>query len=597
MVYYVNDNSITGDVYCSAVGNNSNNGLSPSNPKLSLSNLLSVYSTSLSSGDVIYIDAGIYSDVNLTLNFNGISIIGTGPAKTIFNNNFASSDANRLFNVTGSNILLQGFCVTGYNKGTSGASAIQINGATNLTINNLLFDENKQGGASSTVVITGGSTVEFNGGGSSCNSHLSVAGGGVNVEGNNNNVTFNDFIFANNKKALEGGSGLFVKGTDGSSVVVVNNSSFSDNVNTSSTSGAAIALTGAQLQVNNSCFTNNHSNYSGGPAYGGAITVGRGAILSLDNCSFENNTMSASSSGRGGAIAIYTRLISGGGTGNSSVNIENCSFVSNSCDNVGKHIYNREGSGTSTINIFNCFFSDSGDDIRNISGTINLQNSNSPSISGFTAINTLPNSGSTSTNCPILQGSCYGTILPVELSTFSGKCLDGMGALTWTTDSEHSNAYFMVERSQDDNDFTTISVINGAINSIEKSEYRFLDKEMQKGTNYYRLSQTDIDGQTRILETITIENNCFGNGLDATAFVVDEVNNQVLLLMNVELKVDFEFTLTDNMGRLLLYKDLTSDPHQNKVTIVLPDSMAAGVYHLTVTDGSIRVNNKVFMNK
>ena len=51
------------------------------------------------------------------------------------------------------------------------------------------------------------------------------------------------------------------------------------------------------------------------------------------------------------------------------------------------------------------------------------------------------------------------------------------------------------------------------------------------------------------------------------------------------------------MCRLLLHKDLTADPHQNKVTILLPDSMAAGVYHLTVTDGSIRVNNKVFMNK
>jgi len=594
MVYYVNDNSTAGDVYCLAVGNNSNTGTSPSTPKLSLTNFLSTYSAILTSGDAIYVDAGTYSDVNLTLNFNGISIIGAGPAKTIFDNNFASSDANRLFNITGSNILLQGFCVTEYNYGVGGATAIQISGASNLTLNNVLIDENRQGGGSSTIVINGGSTVTFNGGGSNCNSQVSVAGGGVNVEGNGNTVTFNNYSFSNNSKDYQGGSGLYIVGNNTTSVLV-NNSIFADNRNTSD--GGAIYITGSNLTVNNSCLINNSTFSGSGPKYGGAVTVGRGATITFSNCRFENNAVS--NSGNGGAIAINTQLAGAGTT--ATVNINTCSFTGNTSNGSGHHLYARVGSSNPAVfNVNNCTFSASGQDIKNggNTATINVQNSGNPSTSGtINFINSNAPSSTAATGCPILQGSCYGTILPVELSSFTGKCLDGMGALTWTTDTEYSNAYFTIERSRDDNDYSALSIINGAINTTKKTEYRFLDTEMQKGTNYYRLSQTDLDGQTRILKTIAIENNCFGNGLEETAFVVDAENNQVLLLMNVEHKVNFEFTLTDNMGRLLLHKDLTADPHQNKVTILLPDSMAAGVYHLTVTDGSIRVNNKVFMNK
>ena len=56
--WYVNDGSTTGDVFCSAVGNNANNGSSTSTPKRSLKNAYAL----AASGDVIYIDAGTYTD-------------------------------------------------------------------------------------------------------------------------------------------------------------------------------------------------------------------------------------------------------------------------------------------------------------------------------------------------------------------------------------------------------------------------------------------------------------------------------------------------------------------------------------------------------
>lgn len=48
--YYVNNNSTTGDVYCTAVGNSANNGTSPSTPKALISQVLTSYS--LLPGDI-----------------------------------------------------------------------------------------------------------------------------------------------------------------------------------------------------------------------------------------------------------------------------------------------------------------------------------------------------------------------------------------------------------------------------------------------------------------------------------------------------------------------------------------------------------------
>ncbi|MDR0993424.1 MAG: right-handed parallel beta-helix repeat-containing protein [Verrucomicrobiota bacterium] len=57
--FYVNDDSLAGDVYCAAVGNNLNSGLSNHAPKASLQAILDEYD--LEAGDVVYVDAGTYS--------------------------------------------------------------------------------------------------------------------------------------------------------------------------------------------------------------------------------------------------------------------------------------------------------------------------------------------------------------------------------------------------------------------------------------------------------------------------------------------------------------------------------------------------------
>lgn len=59
LVFYVNDASLTGDVYCTAAGQGTNTGASASSPRLSIQSILDSYD--LESGDTVYIDTGTYA--------------------------------------------------------------------------------------------------------------------------------------------------------------------------------------------------------------------------------------------------------------------------------------------------------------------------------------------------------------------------------------------------------------------------------------------------------------------------------------------------------------------------------------------------------
>jgi parallel beta-helix repeat protein len=76
-IYYVNDSDLTGDGYTTAIGNDANDGLSPSTPKASIAAVLSAYS--LGPGDVIQVDVGLYNlslDIALESDDSGVTIVG-----------------------------------------------------------------------------------------------------------------------------------------------------------------------------------------------------------------------------------------------------------------------------------------------------------------------------------------------------------------------------------------------------------------------------------------------------------------------------------------------------------------------------------------
>jgi len=94
--------------------------------------------------------------------------------------------------------------------------------------------------------------------------------------------------------------------------------------------------------------------------------------------------------------------------------------------------------------------------------------------------------------------------LPVELLSFE-KELRGSGVLlTWQTASEINNEKFILEKSFDLQNWFQIYEVKGAGNSYNILNYSFADNDLKSGTQYYRLTQIDFDGQQETFKTLDV---------------------------------------------------------------------------------------------
>ncbi|UTW61547.1 T9SS type A sorting domain-containing protein [bacterium SCSIO 12741] len=88
------------------------------------------------------------------------------------------------------------------------------------------------------------------------------------------------------------------------------------------------------------------------------------------------------------------------------------------------------------------------------------------------------------------------TPLPVELIVFHAKGgPNSVVELSWQTATEINNHYFTVERSKDAVKWFEVSKADGAGNSSTLLNYASVDNNPYDGLSYYRLKQTDFDGQ------------------------------------------------------------------------------------------------------
>jgi hypothetical protein len=116
--------------------------------------------------------------------------------------------------------------------------------------------------------------------------------------------------------------------------------------------------------------------------------------------------------------------------------------------------------------------------------------------------------GTTEWNGPGPTGgpASFGSVtLPVELTSFEGVQKNNTIALSWTTQTETNNDYFTVERSTNGLTFEEIGRVNGSGTSSQAHNYSFNDESPIVGTNYYRLKQTDFNGQFETFEIIAVE--------------------------------------------------------------------------------------------
>ncbi|MEQ9230223.1 MAG: hypothetical protein RIF46_06035, partial [Cyclobacteriaceae bacterium] len=94
--------------------------------------------------------------------------------------------------------------------------------------------------------------------------------------------------------------------------------------------------------------------------------------------------------------------------------------------------------------------------------------------------------------------------LPVEWTYFRAKDTGKGVSLEWQTASEQNADRFIVEYSTDGENFISTGEVKAAGESTVLIDYEFIHPNPQKGVNYYRLKQMDLDGQFEYSEVKSV---------------------------------------------------------------------------------------------
>ena len=102
--------------------------------------------------------------------------------------------------------------------------------------------------------------------------------------------------------------------------------------------------------------------------------------------------------------------------------------------------------------------------------------------------------------------------LPVELVAFTGAASGRSARLSWTTASETNNAGFTVERQTGTAWTDASGLIAGRGTTSERTDYAAEVTGLTAGRHTFRLRQTDLDGTSVVVGTVTVEIRAGGDG-------------------------------------------------------------------------------------
>ncbi len=105
------------------------------------------------------------------------------------------------------------------------------------------------------------------------------------------------------------------------------------------------------------------------------------------------------------------------------------------------------------------------------------------------------------------SGALINNPLPIELVSFDAHLNGDQVDLKWVTASETNNQYFTVQKTKDGRNFVDVLTVPGALNSSSLIEYFDIDYEPFIGVSYYRLKQTDVNGDTTVSNLVPVDYN------------------------------------------------------------------------------------------
>jgi hypothetical protein len=168
-------------------------------------------------------------------------------------------------------------------------------------------------------------------------------------------------------------------------------------------------------------------------------------------------------------------------------------------------------------------------------------------------------------------------LLPLEWKSFTATVENHQASLRWQTSNEQHTLHFIVLRSQDATTWSEIGRVTATGNSQSTLSYNFKDAAPLRGTGYYRLKQTDVDGRFTYSDTRAVK---FASSAGFTILG----NPSTAATFAVKIDAADQFSMFDVAGKLLWRKNLQPGIHKISTT-----GLITGTYYIRSSSASAQL--------
>ena len=187
-------------------------------------------------------------------------------------------------------------------------------------------------------------------------------------------------------------------------------------------------------------------------------------------------------------------------------------------------------------------------------------------------------------------GSSYGsTTLPIELSRFGANVANSNVNLAWETLTETNNEKFLVERSFNGKDFSTIAELAGAGTTLARKNYSFEDKTAtatEYKVAYYRLKNVSYDGKASVSQLVAVKLR------DAnTATITSIAPSKSYLSFTIEENTDVTVSIFNLNGQAITSKVIAAEKGLNQADIDF-SNLEQGMYIVNLKTNTSSVSKK-----
>jgi hypothetical protein len=486
---------------------------------------------------------GIYNEATFTNSGSiicPISIGGDTPLTDVINNlgTFTNSSSGSIVINSPSN---DGILISGGTFENSSSGSIVINSPSNDGI--LISGGTFENSSSGSIVIN-----------SPSNDGILISGGTFENDGE---ITIDDDPTSSGENAIEISGGTF-NNNDGAEITVTGYANnWALNVN-----GTFMNNKGAIMDINDRFRVDSNGDF-----------INNGLIFSHD-------------SGPG----IWTST-GAQATNNAFFNYDNSNVFGGPSDNEGLAWFNNGISvqgGTATINAANsCEVNVDNADYTWSDGTNNSTTSaGALSLEPFDEANeTLNVSEYTSGQVQVTVNNIECTTTAVDLIDFNVLKEENASLLRWNVVNEWQIDQYIVEKSANGNDFNAVGKVPSNKESLGFQEYEYIDYQVNKGYNYYRLRIEDENGELAFSHIAGIKFEEMPENKVVDVFPTKLRLGDALNIRMRPLAVgeNVEIELYDANGRVVISQVEANNLREMK----LDGITQTGIYYLRITIGNL----------